>query len=112
MRAMDLNQAFFLTSAVEKTKTQAQHSIQKLKKKLKLWEAVPKKVNTSRKKFNFDQKISVQKQNSKIKLNTQGKNSSFGRIFPRLRDQVMFKQKVKLLLQEYLIFHQKLLSFY
>ena len=45
-----LRQALFLTSAVEKTKTQAQNSSQKLK----LWEAFPKKVNNSRKKLNFD----------------------------------------------------------
>ena len=51
---ISLKTGIFLTSAVEKTKNQAQNSSQTLKKKLKLWEAFPKKVNNSRQKLNFD----------------------------------------------------------
>ena len=49
-----LNQAFFLTSAVGKTKTQAQNSSQKLKKKTQAPGGISQKSKKLKKKVNFD----------------------------------------------------------
>ena len=54
-----LEQAFFLTPAAEKTKTQGQNS----SKKLNLWEDVPSHMQNSRKKLNF---MKLSHQNSKF----------------------------------------------
>ena len=48
-----LMQAFYLTPAAEKTKTQEKNSSQELKKKLNLWEDFPSKLEKSRKKLKF-----------------------------------------------------------
>jgi len=58
-----LVQAFFLTPAAEKTKTQGQNSSKKLKEKLNLWEDVPSHLQNSRKKLNF---MKLSHQNSKF----------------------------------------------
>ena len=53
--AANLGKGIFSTSAVGKTKTQAQNSRKKTQeKKLKLREAFPKKVKKLKKKVNFD----------------------------------------------------------
>ena len=54
---------------------------------------IPKFIRIWPKNWRKIQKTNGKTENSRKKLKTQGKNSSFGRIFPRLRDQVVLKKK-------------------